>query len=182
MELFSKIQADVGSWLGTKNALYYCAQSANSFSWVLFMSLYTTPIVLPHLPGSFTKPVRARETFIFYFPNQKWQNYRWVEKTFGDAISRSNSICPEKILFLTHHNILWIIGSLRCSSDDKVKEAIAWQGKKKTLHVHHTFLYISLPSTARLLVKMPNQSHFMKDVNKQMTKFILFMNLNEYGW
>ena len=30
-ELFPKIQADAGSWLGTKNALYYCAQSANSF-------------------------------------------------------------------------------------------------------------------------------------------------------
>ena len=34
-ELFPKIQADAGSWLGTKNALYYCAQSANKFSWVL---------------------------------------------------------------------------------------------------------------------------------------------------
>ena len=33
-----------------KNALYYCAQSANSFSWVLFVSSYTTAIVLPHLP------------------------------------------------------------------------------------------------------------------------------------
>ena len=31
-ELFPKIQADAGSLLGTKNALYYCAQSANSFS------------------------------------------------------------------------------------------------------------------------------------------------------
>ena len=35
---FPKIQADAGSWLGTKNALYYCAQSANTspefFSWV----------------------------------------------------------------------------------------------------------------------------------------------------
>ena len=40
-ELFPKIQADAGSWLGTKNALYYCAQSANSFSWVLFVSSYT---------------------------------------------------------------------------------------------------------------------------------------------
>ena len=28
-ELFPKIQADAASWLGTKNALYYCAQSAN---------------------------------------------------------------------------------------------------------------------------------------------------------
>ena len=27
---FPKIQADAGSWLGTKNALYYCAQSVNT--------------------------------------------------------------------------------------------------------------------------------------------------------
>ena len=59
-ELFPKIQADAGSWLGTKNALYYCAQSANSFSWVLFVSLYTTAIVsiracLAHAPKKFTQ-------------------------------------------------------------------------------------------------------------------------------
>ena len=36
---------DAGSWLGTKNALYYCAQLANSFSWVLFVHSYTTAIV-----------------------------------------------------------------------------------------------------------------------------------------
>ena len=52
--------------IGHKNALYYCAQSANSFSWVLFVSSYTTAIVSPQLPGSFTKLVRARKTFIFY--------------------------------------------------------------------------------------------------------------------
>ena len=97
-ELFPKIQADDASWLGTKNALYYCAQSANSFSWVLFVSSYTTAIVSPHLPGSFTKLVHARKTFIFYFPNQKRRNV-W------DAISRSNLICPENILFLTDHNV-----------------------------------------------------------------------------
>ena len=34
---FPKIQADAGSWLGTKNALYYCAQSANTSQWVLFV-------------------------------------------------------------------------------------------------------------------------------------------------
>ena len=55
-------------------------------------------IVSPHLPGSFTKLVRARKTFIFYFPNQKRRNV-W------DAISRSNLICPENILFLTAHNV-----------------------------------------------------------------------------
>ena len=82
-ELFPKIQADAASWLGTKSALYYCAQSANSFSWLLFVSSYTTVIVTPHLPGSFTKLVRARKTHNFNFPNQKRRNYRWVEKTFG---------------------------------------------------------------------------------------------------
>ena len=67
--------------IGHRNALYYCAQSANSFSWALFVSSYTTAIVLSHLHGSFTKLVRAKETFIFYFPNQKRRNYRWVEKS-----------------------------------------------------------------------------------------------------
>ena len=83
IELFPKIQADAVSWLCTKNALYYCAQSANSFSWVLSVTLYTTAIVLPRLPGSFIKLERARETFLFYFPVQKRRNYRWVEKMFG---------------------------------------------------------------------------------------------------
>ena len=46
-----------------KNYLYHCAQSANSFSWILFVSSYTAVIVSPHLPGSFTKLVRAIETF-----------------------------------------------------------------------------------------------------------------------
>ena len=48
-------QENAGSWLGTKNALYYCAQSTNSFSWVLFVSSYTTAIISPQLSGSFTK-------------------------------------------------------------------------------------------------------------------------------
>ena len=91
----SKIQADAGSWLGTKNALYYCAQSANSFSWVLFVSLYTTPIVSPHLPGSITKLVGARETFIFYFPNWKRRNYRWVGKKFGICLLYTSDAADE---------------------------------------------------------------------------------------
>ena len=100
-ELFPKIQADAGSWMGTNNALYYCAQSVNSFSWVLFVSSYTTAIVLPHLPGSFTKLVRARETFIFYFPNQKRRNYRWVENTFGMLSAGAIQFASRH-----HHNVL----------------------------------------------------------------------------
>ena len=52
---FPNGQANAGSSLGTKNALYYCAPSANSFSWVLFVSSYTTAIISPQLRGSFTK-------------------------------------------------------------------------------------------------------------------------------
>ena len=55
----SKNSSGCRLWLGTKNALYYCAQSANSFSRLLFVSWYTTAIVSPHLPGSFTKLARA---------------------------------------------------------------------------------------------------------------------------
>ena len=43
--------------------------------------------------------------------------------------------------------------------------------------MHHTFLYISLPSTARLPVKMPNFT-FCEGRKQAMTKFILFMNLD----
>ena len=57
---FPSSQANVGSWLGTKNALYYCAQSANSISWVLFVSSYTPAIdsitaCLAHVPKKCTQ-------------------------------------------------------------------------------------------------------------------------------
>ena len=69
-KLFPKIQADAGSWLGTKNALYYCAQSANSFSWVLFVSSYTTAIVsitacLAHAPKKSLKKCTQSGHFQF---------------------------------------------------------------------------------------------------------------------
>ena len=64
----------------------------------------------------------------------------------------------------------------RCGGDEKVKLAIASQGKT-TLHVHHAFFNISLPSTARLPVKMPNFT-FCEGRKQAMTKFILFMNLD----
>ena len=70
---------------------------ANSLSWVLFVSSYTTAIVSPHLPGSFTKLVRAREIYIFYFPNQKRRNYRWVEKTFDGSQWKSLHLSLNKL-------------------------------------------------------------------------------------
>ena len=70
IELFPKIQANFGSWLGTKNALCYCAQSANSFSWDLFVSSYTTAIVsitacLAHAPKKSLKKCTQSGHFQF---------------------------------------------------------------------------------------------------------------------
>ena len=97
--LFPKIQADAASWLGAKNALYYCGQSANSFSWVLFVSSYTKAIFSPHLPGSFIKLVRARKSLIFYFPNQKRRDYRWVARTFGMLSAEAIQFAPRILCF-----------------------------------------------------------------------------------
>ena len=52
---FPNGQANAGSSLGTKKGCNNCAQSANSFSWVLFVSSYTTAIISPQLRGLFTK-------------------------------------------------------------------------------------------------------------------------------
>ena len=49
--------------------------------------------------------------------------------------------------------------------------------QNNNLHVHHAFLYISLPSTARLPVKMPNFM-YCEGGKQTMTKFILFMDLD----
>ena len=68
IKLFPKIQADAGSWLGTKNVLYYCAQLANSFSWVLFVNSYTTAIVLPQISNSLTRQkntLHMHHTFLY---------------------------------------------------------------------------------------------------------------------
>ena len=43
--------------------------------------------------------------------------------------------------------------------------------------VHHAFLYISSPSTARLPVKMPNFT-FCEGRKRAITTFILFMNFD----
>ena len=49
--------------------------------------------------ATFTKLVRARETFIFNFPNQKRRNYRWVEKTFGMLSAGAIQFAPTQGLF-----------------------------------------------------------------------------------
>ena len=50
---------------GQQNALYYCAQSANSISSLLFVGLYRTAIVSPYLCGSFTNWLRVQGKLSF---------------------------------------------------------------------------------------------------------------------
>ena len=50
------------------------------------------------------------------------------------------------------------------------KKAIGLISKTTTLHVHHAFLYISLPSLHDFEVKMPNFT-FMEKVDKERRIF-----------
>ena len=67
----SKNSSGAGSWLGTKNALYYCAQSANSISWVLFVSSYMMAI---NLSGSCTKEMHAVRKLSVWYKIPIWSN------------------------------------------------------------------------------------------------------------
>ena len=72
------------------------------------------------------------------FPNQKRRNYRWVEKRFG---------CYQQEQFILHWENSVSDGSQCIVNDRKFKmrrrrdskNAIAWQGKTTTLHVHRAF-------------------------------------------
>ena len=61
----------------------------------------------------------------------------------------------------------------------KIREKIGLISKTTTLHVYHTFLYISLPFLNDYDVKMPI-SRFMENVNKHLRNFISLSEL-EYG-
>ena len=74
-----------------------------------------------------------------------------------------------------------VFDSSQCIVNNK-KIKMRWRresqiSKTTTLHVHHTFLYIPLPSTAQLPVKMPNFM-FCEGRKQAMTKFINFIDLD----
>ena len=75
---------------------------------------------LSRLTGSFTKLVHARETFIFYFPDQKRRNYWWVEKTFR----------------------MLSAGAIQFAQESQKSNSLAWQNKikKKKTSSFCTFL------------------------------------------
>ena len=157
-------QENAGSWLGTKNALYYCSQLANSFSWVLFVSLYSTANISPH-----SCLVRSPS-----FPNQKGRNYQWVDKRFR---------CYQQEQFNLHWENSVSDGSQCIVNNRKFKIKRRWESKKAkalqdktttlTLHVRHAFLCISFPSLHDHM-KMPNFT-FCEGCKQAMTKFSFFL-------
>ena len=84
----SKQSSEYWLLIGHKKCLYYCPQSGNSIAWVC-LSVFVLDCYCLAIQCC-TCPVRlrlcgARETFIFYFTNQK-RNYRLLGKTFGRTI------------------------------------------------------------------------------------------------
>ena len=57
--------------------------------------------------------------------------------------------------------------------NEDIKKVMGLLSKKKTFHVHHAFLYISLPSLHAYDVKISNVIFFMEDVNKRRRIFLL---------
>ena len=53
-------------------------------------------------------------------------------------------------------NIFSLLGSFSNDGSENVKKVIRLLSKTTTLHVHHAFLYISLPPLQDYNVKMPN--------------------------
>ena len=124
-ERFQKIQADATSWLGTKNALYYCAQSAKSFFWVLFVSSFTTAIVsitacLAHAPtkctqsANFPFDIKSPSDFKILSARKLKTLFHELELTTGIHACIGHAPCVNTREFLkdtttahSHENVAW---------------------------------------------------------------------------
>ena len=72
----------------------------------------------------------------------------------------------------TLYNILGSFSNDDGDGNEDVKKAIGLLRKTTTLHVHHAFLYISLPSLHDSDVKMPNCKFYRG--RKQVTTNLFF--------
>ena len=100
----SKRLCEYGLLIGQKKSLVlFCPIGEQQLS-NHFRVFYTAIVVLPYLSCSFTKVMRARETFILTFPTgDERTNEAW--KIVAVASSKTFPISTEKILFLTDHKV-----------------------------------------------------------------------------
>ena len=82
--------------------------SENSFSWVLFVSSYTTAIFSPQLPGLLTRHEETTDE----------------SKNVSYAIGKSSSICAEKINFVSD--------GLQCMVNNRKFKMQRWRESKKS--------------------------------------------------
>ena len=80
-ELFPKTQADAGSWLGTKNALNYCAQSRRTVSPEFFLWVRTRRLLF-----------RSR---IVWLMHQEMHAVRKLSVWYKIPIWFQNIVCPK---------------------------------------------------------------------------------------
>ena len=64
------------------------------------------------------------------------------------------------------------------NGNENVKKAIGLLTKTTSLHVHHAFLYISLPLQHDYDVKMSGFTFFVEDVNKRRQTFLSLSKLD----
>ena len=135
-ELFLKIQADAVSWLGTKNAFYYCAQSANSFSWVVFVSLYTTAMIsiracLAHAPKKCTQS----EDFQFDIKSPS----DFCPKT-KDAFPKNTSLSLQRAFTLASvRSCVNIRELLKDTTTADSHENVAWRSEFTFISLHSDY-------------------------------------------
>ena len=107
-------------------------------------------------------------------------NFYLVKLTQSTALERDLSIAS----ILSALPGLWLIGTLRSDDDDdddddgdgdgdaNATKTIGSISKTTILHVHHAFLYISLPSLHDYDMKMPNSTMYRGNT-QATTKFPL---------
>ena len=136
--------------------------SAGFFSWVRtqrLLSCHTFPVCAPSLC------VQGKLLFSTFLTRNKGTTVLPSKKRFG-CYQREQFNLPREHSVFDSSQYIVNNGKFKMRwRESQISNSLARQ--KNTLHIHHTFLYISLPSTAWPPVKKPNQSCFVKDVNKQ---------------
>ena len=142
-ELFPKIQPDAGSWLGTKNALYYCAQSANSFSWVLFVSR--------------TRRLLSRSRLLWFMHQRNARNQETFSLNSIQFSLESVTSCVNIREFLKETT----------TTDNHTKTS---HGKGKSIHIFSVSIII-IPT--RLLCQMQANLNFYQPYQSSWREWIL---------
>ena len=144
---------------------------------IKLVKLVNAPVSSPH-----QAPSNTYESTNLYLPCPELKRKGGLGKNTEQKCQASNKAiaknfaknCKQATVY-SSNDVLLLIGSF--SNDDgdgnqDVKKAIGLLRKTTTLHVHHAFLYISLPSLHGYDVKMPNCKFYRG--RKQATTNLFF--------